>query len=104
MFTPCRGDATVQVGPRATHVQLVFVGLRGYVVPHVGAGKQELVGRDDRDTVLTVIKYSCSCLSAVLTEIHNGKNCGHSELKRNKLLLLGCLEISGSTLSSRWQF
>lgn len=43
VLAPRRRDAAVQVGPRTAHVQLVLVGLRGDVVSHVGAGKQELM-------------------------------------------------------------
>lgn len=42
VFAPRRCDAAVEIRAGATHVQLVLVGLRGDVVPHLGAGKQEL--------------------------------------------------------------
>lgn len=42
VLAPRRRDAAVEVGPGASHVQLVLVGLGGDIVSHVGAGKEEL--------------------------------------------------------------
>ena len=36
VLTPGRGDAVVEVGARAAHVQLLLVGLRGDVLPGLG--------------------------------------------------------------------
>ena len=49
MLAPGRRDAAVEVGPGATHVHLVLVGLGGDVVSQVAHGEQELRGGDMMD-------------------------------------------------------
>lgn len=52
VFAPRRRDAAVQVGARATHVQLVLVRLRGNVVSHLRAREQELWAHGRKDNSL----------------------------------------------------
>ena len=42
VLAPGRGDAVVEVGARAAHVQLLLVGLCGDVIPGLGPLGQEL--------------------------------------------------------------
>lgn len=43
VLAPCWRYAAVEVRSRATHVQLVLIGLRRDIISHVGASKQELM-------------------------------------------------------------
>lgn len=43
VLTPCRCNAAIEIRSRTTHVQLILIGLGGYIISHLGASEQELV-------------------------------------------------------------